>query len=138
MMRFILLAARVLPFFAVTPANAQSAEPVTECSPDALSADERAAMEREYVRRLRAEGKKSADAWVAQQGQAFHQRLVDQGICPAPRDSAPLASSDRQESRETLKAKDGTPCRTTRLENRNIANLGGGAMSMVLVPVCVD
>lgn len=96
-------------------------------------------MQREYARRIRSEGKARADAWVQQQARDFRQRLVEQGICSAPREGADrVASADRSEGRDVPKGKDGKACRTTRLEHRNIANPGGGAMMMVLVPVCAD
>jgi len=53
------------------------------CSADALPADDRRRMEAEYSRRLQSDGKQSADAWVHHQGRQFHQKLVDDGTCPA-------------------------------------------------------
>lgn len=54
------------------------------CSADALPAADRRQMETEYVRRARTDGKASADAWVREQGMRFRQKLVAEGICPAP------------------------------------------------------
>lgn len=63
----------------------ERAEPVSrECSADALPAEDRRQMEADYVRRVRADGKASADAWVREQGMRFHQQLVAEGVCPAP------------------------------------------------------
>lgn len=53
----------------------------TECSADALPAADRRQMETEYVRRVRADGKASADAWVREQGMRFRQELIDKGVC---------------------------------------------------------
>ena len=109
------------------------------CSAEALPAAERSRMQAEYKRRLIADGKASADAWVREQGRAFRQRLVDQGVCPASMQEK-RATQEKQTAQEkkVVRGKDGTPCKRTRLENRNVANLGGGAMSMILVPVCAD
>lgn len=52
------------------------------CSADALPADDRRQMEIEYARRLSSDGKESADAWVHHQGRQFHQKLVEDGVCP--------------------------------------------------------
>lgn len=52
-----------------------------ECSVDALPAQERRAMEREYVRRHRADGKTAADLWVRDQGRLFRERLEREGVC---------------------------------------------------------
>jgi len=104
------------------------------CSADALPAAERSRMQAEYKRRVIAEGKASADAWVREQGRLFRQKLVDQGVCPPPATRQAQAAQEKK----AVRGKDGRPCERTRLENRNIANLGGGAMSMVLVPVCAD
>lgn len=52
-----------------------------ECSVDALPAAERRAMEREYMRRLAAEGRGPADLWVREQGRLFRERLTQQGVC---------------------------------------------------------
>ena len=87
-------------------------------------------MQAEYQRRVRADGKSSADAWVKEQGRRFRERLIAEGVC-APR-------AERPAEKRVVRGKDGRPCKRTRLENRNIANLGGGAMSMVLVSVCDD
>ncbi len=51
------------------------------CSADALPAADRRRMEVEYVRRLRADGKPSADAWVREQGMRFRQKLIAEGVC---------------------------------------------------------
>lgn len=59
------------------------ARPSVGCSADALPAADRRRMEQEYARRLRADGKASADAWVAEQGRLFRIKLVADGICPA-------------------------------------------------------
>lgn len=54
------------------------------CSADALPVADRRRMEAEYIRRAKSDGKASADAWVQEQGKRFHQKLVAEGVCPAP------------------------------------------------------
>ena len=110
-----------------------------QCSADALPIAERRRMQAEYQRRLRADGKSSADAWVKEQGRRFRERLVAEGVCnPRAEHRGRTHSAERPSEKRVVRDKDGRPCKRTRLENRNIANLGGGAMSMVLVPVCAD
>ena len=46
------------------------------CSPETLPPAEKAAMEKEYAQRTRAEGKAKADAWLREQARAFLGRLV--------------------------------------------------------------
>lgn len=55
-----------------------------ECTADLLPAAERRAMERDYIRRARDDGKPSADAWVEEQGRRFHLKMVAEGVCPGP------------------------------------------------------
>lgn len=43
----------------------------SKCSADLLPTAERRQMEQEYIRRVRDDGKASADAWVEEQGRAF-------------------------------------------------------------------
>lgn len=107
------------------------------CSADALPAADRRRMQIEYQRRVRADGRARADAWVAEQARQFRRQLVAEGVCPPP-GARESETAKRPTERRVVRGKDGRPCKRTRLENRNIANLGGGAMSMVLVPVCAD
>lgn len=96
-------------------------------------------MQAEYQRRVRADGKSSADAWVKEQARRFRERLIAEGVCARRTEhSGRTHSAERPAEKRVVRGKDGRPCKRTRLENRNIANLGGGAMSMVLVPVCAD
>ncbi|MET0249490.1 MAG: hypothetical protein ABW164_07155 [Sphingobium sp.] len=53
-----------------------------ECSADALPAAERSRIEQEYVRRVRDDGKASADGWVQEQGRRFYTKLAAEGVCP--------------------------------------------------------
>jgi hypothetical protein len=92
-------------------------------------------MEVQYVRRLKEDGKASADAWVNEQGRRFHAKLVAEGKCPTP--GKRVASNARQAAKPVVD-KNGKRCTKTRLENRPIANVSGGAMTMGLVPVCAD
>ena len=111
----------------------------TRCSADALPAAERRRLEQEYARRLKADGKPSADRWVAQQGQLFRARLVKQGVCPAQAGKGDAVRSTASSApRGTARKRNGQKCTKTVMQARNIANPGGGAMSMIMVPVCVN
>ncbi|MFC4255030.1 hypothetical protein GRI97_06305 [Altererythrobacter xixiisoli] len=102
-----------------------------ECSADALPAADRQRMEAEYARRFRSDGKASADAWVREQGKQFHLRLVAEGVCLDPaagnRSGTQTARNDRSESGEGCK-----------MVMRPVAGLGGGPMTMGMVPDCGD
>lgn len=116
---------------------AQSAAPA--CSPEALPPAEKAVMEREYAKRKREDGKSEADAWLRNEARAFLARLIESGVCTAAsRADDPVAAPSRPSAEKAPRGKDGKPCKRTRLENRNIANISGGPMMMVLVPVCAD
>lgn len=109
------------------------------CSADELPAADRQRMQVEYQRRVRSDGKARADAWVAEQARRFRQQLVAEGVCPPLAGKGrETATAKRSSEKRVVRGKDGRPCKRTRLENRNIANIGGGGMSMVLVPVCAD
>jgi len=112
-----------------TPRTRTAASP--GCSVNALPAAERRDLEREYGRRAKADGKASADRWVAEQGRQFRARLVAQGICPSEAAAAPARKAEPR-------SRKGGKCTKTVMQARNIANPGGGAMSMVMVPVCVN
>lgn len=109
--------------------------PTRACSADALPAADRRAMEVQYMRRLKEDGKASADAWVNEQGRRFHAKLVAEGKCPAP---GKRVASDARRAAKPVLDKNGKRCTHTRLENRPTANVGGGAMTMGMVPVCAD
>lgn len=108
------------------------------CSVDALPAADRRRMEAEYMRRASADGKASADAWVREQGIRFHKKLVAEGVCPAAGKIDRSAALGAGKRRPEVRDKNGKVCTRTRLENRPIASLGGGAMTLGLVPVCAD
>lgn len=122
----------------IDPDKNDKAKPSEACSADALPAADRRRMEREYMRRARADGKASADAWVREQGRRFHLKLVADGICPQIEGSGKKVADNRRAAGKELRTKDGRICTRTRLENRPIANVGGGAMTMGMVPVCAD
>lgn len=63
--------------------EAPAASGPRECSPDSLPAADRRRMEQDYMRRLRQDGRASADAWVAEQGRRFRAELIAEGSCPA-------------------------------------------------------
>lgn len=98
-----------------------------ECSADALPAADRRQMEAEYIRRVRADGKASADAWVREQGRQFHLKLVADGVCPDPAAGDRIARNDQRA--------DGQGCK---MVMRPVAGLGGGPMTMGMVPDCGD
>ena len=108
------------------------------CTPDLLPAAEKAAIEKEYSRRTRAEGKARADAWMKGAARAFVSRLVAEGVCTLPSPAEKQAATPSQPPTKRPLGEDGKPCKRTRMENRNVANVGGGPMMMVLVPVCAD
>lgn len=122
----------------IDPDKKGRVKPSGACSADALPAADRRRMEQEYMRRARADGKASADAWVREQGRRFHLKLVADGVCPPPEKSGKKLVNKRSASGKELRTKDGRICTRTRLENRPIANVGGGAMTMGMVPVCAD
>ncbi|GEM_PF-3530077 len=108
------------------------------CSADALPAEERRAIVAEYERRLRTDGKDSAQAWIRQQGAMFRKRLVAEGICPPLEDGGAASATESAQADPVVRDENGRRCTHTRLETRTIANVGGGGMSMVMVPVCAD
>ena len=96
------------------------------CSADALPTVEHRHLEAEYAHRMRRDGKRSADAWVHEQGKQFHRRLAAQGICPPPTDAG--TQQDEGGQRDT----DDGGCR---MVMRPVAGFGG-AMTMAMVPDC--
>lgn len=132
------------PLWAQGSSSSRSVPPA--CSLETLPPAEKAAMEKEYAQRTRADGKAKADAWLREQARAFLAQLVDEGVCtmdsPAPDTQVATRSrpspSSSSSSSKTPVGKDGKPCKRTRMANRAVANVGGGPMTMVLVPVCAD
>ncbi len=57
----------------------------SRCLADSGPGPERRAMEAEYSRRLRGEGRAAADAWREQTGRQYRARLVAQGKCKPAR-----------------------------------------------------
>ncbi len=96
------------------------------CSADALPAADRRRMEADYMRRLRADGKASADAWVREQGRKFRLKLVAEGICPGPDGKKRIARTDTSD-----KSEEGCD-----MVMRPVAGLGGAPMTMAMVPDC--
>lgn len=103
------------------------------CSADAMPAAQRRQIEREYARRVKANGRASAHRWAAEQGRLFRAQLVREGVC----DAAPGQGRTTVSTRSTRPKARGK-CTKTVMQARNIANPGGGAMSMIMVPVCVN
>lgn len=114
------------------------AKSAPKCSAEALPAADRKRMEAEYMRRLRTDGKESADAWVREQGKRFHMKLVADGVCPPPKGGKQVAEAKPRTGKKQVLGKDGKPCKRTRVENRVSPGFGGEAMSMGLVVVCAD
>ncbi|MBB5985246.1 hypothetical protein HNP60_001220 [Sphingobium sp. B1D3A] len=109
------------------------------CTPELVPPAQKAAMEGEYSKRKREDGKAKADAWLRNETRALLTRLVDDGVCTVSLPNKDRAATPaRSTTRKAPLGKDGKPCKHTRMENRNIANVGGGPMVMVLVPVCAD
>jgi len=108
------------------------------CTPELLPPAEKAAIEREYSKRTREDGKAQADAWLRKEARTFLARLVAEGVCTLPSPAEKQAATPSQPPTKRPLGEDGKPCKRTRMENRNVANVGGGPMMMVLVPVCAD
>ncbi|MCW2387158.1 hypothetical protein M2333_000204 [Sphingobium sp. B11D3B] len=53
----------------------------SRCFANSGPGPERRAMEAEHARRLRADGKRSADAWVEEHGKRYRAKLVAEGKC---------------------------------------------------------
>lgn len=110
----------------------------TRCSADAMPASDKRRIQAEYNRITRTQGRPAAENWARQEGMRFRQQLVSQGICP-PVGSATGTTAGRPASeRRTVRNANGAKCTKTTMQARNIANPGGGAMSMIMVPVCVN
>lgn len=125
------------PLLAAHPAPPRPDLP--SCTADLLPRAEKAAIEEEYAQRTRADGRAAADAWLRAEARVLMARMERQRICTisAP-DKAQAAPQTRAQAKKAPVGKDGKRCKRTRLENRNVANVGGGPMMMVLVPVCAD
>lgn len=118
--------------------DGDKARSASKCSADALPAADRKRMEAEYMRRLRADGKASADAWVREQGRRFHMKLVADGVCPPTKEGKQVAEAKPRADKKPVLDKDGRPCTRTRVENRVSPGFGGEAMTMGLVVVCAN
>jgi hypothetical protein len=106
------------------------------CSSDVVPAAERRRLQTEYSRRLMRDGRRDADEWAAEQGRQFRTGLEREGICKPRDETRSAASSERL--RSGPKGEDGKPCTKTRVENRAVASLNGGPMTMGMVVVCDD
>lgn len=107
------------------------------CSLDAMPVAERRQMERDYAARRKADGEASANQWINQKGREFRARLERQGVCP-PANGDVAANAASRPTERAAGDKRGGKCTKTVMQARNIANPGGGAMSMIMVPVCVN
>jgi len=109
------------------------------CTPAHLPPAEKAAIEREYAEMKREDGQAKADAWLREEARVLLARLADAGVCTlASPGKSQGATPPRATTRKAPAGKDGKPCKRTRMENRAVANVAGGPMMMVLVPVCAD
>lgn len=118
-------------------AGANARTVATPCSLDAMPAAERRQMERDYHARRKAEGEASANRWIGEKGRQFRARLEEQGVCPPANGRATKAAASPSTS-TAVRNRKGGKCSRTVMQARNIANPGGGAMSMIMVPVCVN
>jgi len=133
--------ARRTPAQSTSPYSAPSSPTSKACSADALPAADRKRMEAEYMRRLKTSGKARADAYVQRQGRLYRQKLEAEGVCPSTHKPQRTAQSNKAagatQRASGNAAKSGKGDRAgCRMEMRPIANMGGGAMSMGMVPVC--
>lgn len=129
----------------IDPEKNKTAKPASSqaCSLASMPAAERRAMEQEYQRRDKADGRASANVWIREQGARFRMKLVAEGVCPPPDRTAgqagkQVARNARASGKKPLLNKKGQPCTRTRVENRVSPGFGGEAMTMGLVPVCAD
>lgn len=102
--------------------------PPQACSADALPAADRRRLEAEYVRRVRSDGRASADAWVREQGQRFRLTLEARGVCPE-------SAGGTQTARRPSSERDSEGCQMT---VQPVAGFGGASMTMAMVPDCGD
>lgn len=110
------------------------------CNTHSLPAAEKHRLQTEYARRHRADGKTSADLWAKEQGMRYRKTLERQGVCP-PRNTknkrtAPKNDITAEQTGERTHKKG--KCTRTVMKPRQVANLGGGPMTMVMVPVCLN
>lgn len=68
---------------AARPSDRRTVNPSRECSPDALPASERRAMEARFREIDRRQGRDAAMAYVMEQGRLFSERLIAEGVCTA-------------------------------------------------------
>ena len=110
-----------------------------KCSMDSLSEADKSEMIREYQRRLRADGKPSADAWARVQGDLAYRKLAARGICPPLRGTGgKTAAVPDRAGRRSLLNRQGKRCTHMEMENQVFPGFGGEPMTMGLVPVCKD
>jgi hypothetical protein len=110
-----------------------------KCSMDSLPETDKRRMIQEYQRRLRADGKASADAWARVQGNLAYRKLAAQGICPPLRGTGGrTAAIPNRTGKKPLLNKQGKRCTRMEVENQVFPGFGGEPMTMGLVPVCKD
>ncbi len=63
------------------PRSGERSRARPRCSADSLPSAERRRLEREYARRLQAEGRASADRWIRGEGMRYRCQLEARGIC---------------------------------------------------------
>ena len=124
------------------PAQKQAA---AGCSADAMPAPEKRRIEAEYARIAKSRGRVAANGYARQQGALFREKLVAQGVCPplgaaaaSTRNAAGAVSERASGKGRAVGAGKQGKCTRTTMQARNIANPGGGAMSMIMVPVCLN
>ena len=124
---------------ALTPLPALS-QSVDRCSADAVPEAERRAMQNRFRQIAERQGRAAAETYAREQGQAFRQRMIEQGLCsengspPPPRTQTPRTQTPRaQTPRPAPGSRDDQP--RCRVENRAVPDLNGG-MNLALVTVC--
>lgn len=89
-----------------------------------------------YSQLKRTAGQAQADAFVRQQGLAYHRQLVAQGICPGSGEAEPAPVEEPEPAHDDPAEAPREGARTNcRLENRNVPNIGG-SMGWALLQVC--
>jgi hypothetical protein len=137
MRRLMLIATCLTPGIVEAQEPRRPAAATQRCSVASRPVAETRALEAEFARRMRAEGQAAATRWAREEGYRYRQKLVAQGVCP-PLPGERTASAPAPAKKPLPGKKRGGKCTKTVMQARNIANPGGSAMSMIMVPVCVN
>lgn len=135
---FLFCAASLPAAFARADQKPAAPGPSQKCSMDSLPEADKRRMVEEYARRLRTDGKASADAWGREQGDIAYRKLVAAGICPARGAPGKAAAAPRRTAKKPLLNRQGKPCTRVGVENQVSPGFGGAPPTLSLVPVCED